>query len=444
MIHLYLSNSPEHYLQEIGRAGRDGRKALAIALPLLEEVPVRHSLSHSNIVSRLQIQNLLRTLKKLFEAATNSSSESPEDTNRFLHIALPVKATSLECDCKQETLETFLSLLETIGGDNPLIHVEGLNYDKAAIAMKKRSLKKLAEKEHVAHSILEVAQCIDPPLLDNHDSVTTKNPSSFQRQFLAYSMGSYSFSIVAAANHLGASAEPRHIFAALRRLQSSNELELSLDTSDMGRIFHLKFTEAGSRVFGTENDYKSTEEILTSELYDSFSKSSSSSAEKVLDMHYILDQVASVSSPASAERKEDGGKSASLMRFQHLVNRYFEAGLESSLHGKSSEILPPAFYEIRKNELQSDTFVLLQDIPQMVAAHIQDDPLGFGRSVEYSCLSIAKFLHGIESPRTPYLQCRNHPVFGKWRHVDFSIVHEAIRNDLKPLLENPLLINKII
>ncbi|KAG7347167.1 RecQ familyATP-dependent DNA helicase [Nitzschia inconspicua] len=439
VIHLYLSNSPEHYLQEIGRAGRDGRRALAIALPLLEEVPVRHSLSHSNLVSKIQIQTLLRRVKRVVEATTDQTDTKLVETNRSLHVALPVKALCLECDCKQETLETFLSLIETMGGPSPLLHVEGLNYDNAAIAMKRRSLQKLAETEQVALSILTVSQCIDPPLLENHDGAASTYSSSFQRQFLAYSMGSYSFSIASVANHLGASAEPRNVFAALRRLQASNELELSLDTSDAGRIFHLKVTKAGCQTFGNEDQYRLVEKHLTDEIHQAFFSSTSSSAEKVLDMHYILNEVASVSLPAFEEEGSKSDKSASLVRFQDLTSKFLSDRLQRKKSGEQHEILPKSFYEIRKEELQTDIYVVLQDLPQVMASKEIDpatDPLLVGKIPEYTALAIAKFLHGMESPRTPFLLCRHHPVFGKWRHVDFSLIVDAISNALKNFLDH--------
>jgi len=442
VIHLYLSNSPEHYLQEIGRAGRDGRRATAIALPLLEEVPVRHSLVHSNLVAKSQIRSLFQTIRRLVKSMGDAFDLRNSNSGRILHIALPVHSTVRGCDCKPETIETFLSLIERIGGDYPILQIEGYNYDGATIALKRRTLQKLAEKEPVAIAIQAVSQCIDAPLSETGAEtmqVQTKTvPSSFQRQFLAYSKGSHSFSISQAANRLGPSAEPRHVFAALRRLQSSNELEFVLDTSEKGRIFHLKISEKGVDVFN-RNDYDKIEEDLVSTIFESFTSSGNSGATKVLDIHYILDQLAN-SSELAMDANYDGdddnscSKSPSLMRFQELTHTYFKEGLESERLSVASELLPKSFFKIREKELKIDGLSLLRDLPSLFLNHndaienssLEQVVLGDPSLTDYSALAITKFLHGHDTPRTPIFTFRQYPSFGKWKTVDFHLVHEEI------------------
>ena len=119
MIHLCLPPSPEHYLQEIGRAGRDGRAAKAIALPLEEEFVSRHSLAHSDRLSHNQLEIVFMRLQTLVDEALNDiPPEACVDLNadRLLvddiHVAMPVTQTVDSSDCKEESIETIFSLLE--------------------------------------------------------------------------------------------------------------------------------------------------------------------------------------------------------------------------------------------------------------------------------------------------------------------------------------------
>lgn len=379
------------------------------------------------------------------ESAGNVCDMVNSNSGRYLHIALPVQSTVRACDCKPETIETFLSLIERIGGDNPLLQIEGYNYDGATIALKKRTLAKLAEREPVAVSIQAVSQCVDAPLTETGAETEKVSvavlPKSFQRHFLAYSKGSHSFSISQCANRLGPTAEPRHIFAALRRMQSSNELEFVLDTSESGRIFQLKVSEEGFDLF-RKDDYGRMEDYLVDTIFESFSSSSDSGATKFLDMHYILDQVASASELSmddidGSDQLSSSNKSPSLFRFQELTEKYFGEGLESDRLAIEG-LLPASFSTIREKELKIDGLSLLRDLPPLFQqnstsnnnSHQERLPehlkLGDASKIDYTALAITKFLHGMDTPRTPYFTFRQYPLFGKWKTVDFRLVHESI------------------
>jgi hypothetical protein len=432
IVHMYLSSSPEHYIQEIGRAGRDGRAARAIALPTIEEVPLRHSLVHSNYISKSQIRSLLLFMK---EAVTGVPLKGDE---RSLHIALPVQASVLGCDCKAETIETLLSMMEQNGGNDPLLYVEGFNYDLATIALKKRSLKKLAEKEEVAACIQEVGVCCDPPVGEGGDEEKMYTPpgSSFQRQFLAYSRGSYTFSVAKCANKLGKSAEPRHVFAALRRLQSSNELELALDTTDKGRVFHVKLSATGVSFFGS-NNFNVLAEKLTSNLHEAFCATVDSGADKVLDIHYIMDEMATASNESINSKNATllSEKSPCLVRFQQLASDYFQEGLTEKRSQEASRLLPPTFLKIRKNGLEIDISSLMRDLPSLLKQASNSEngtTLGDPAVADYTALVLTKFLHGVDSPRAPMRTFRTHPLFGKWREVRFLSILEYVHSLLAP------------
>jgi hypothetical protein len=438
IVHMYISNSPEHYLQEIGRAGRDGRHAKALALPVVDEIPMRHSLSHSNLISKSQIKSLLCVLRNELNLTLSNLPEGHGEA-RPLYIGLPIQSSVIGCDCKVETLDTLLSLIEQKGGANPLLNVEGFNYDMATIAMKKRTLEKLSANEHVAKSILSVGECLDPPIGQVREENASEGQqnfqkSSFQRQFLAYSMGSFTFSVARCAAHMGPSAEPRHVFAALKRLQSSNEIEFLLDTTDAGRVLHVKLSPRGVEFFTSDN-FEHLANTLVDDLHEAVSSSIISGADKVLDMHLIMQEVAASSENDPATNlHQSSHKSPTLEKFHGLVTEYFQDGFEDRQKSEQAKgYLPESFSSVKKQLLENDALSVFRDLPGL-AKQVSGswEALAFGdpEVIDYSALSIAKFLHGIDSPRAPRLACRGHGLFGKWKETRFSIVLDKIRSML--------------
>jgi hypothetical protein len=423
VIHMYLSASPEHYLQEIGRAGRDGRSAKAIALVLSEEVLVRHSLAHSDLLSKSQIRNLLSLLNTSIKGSLASLPKERPELGP-INIALPLEMSVLHCDCKSETIETLVSLLEQKDYKESLVRMEGTIYDFATVAPKRRTLKELATMEDIAKAILESGKCVEAPAGEQLAPASTPAPSSSGgRKLIGFSYGTYTFSVAECANHLGPAAEPRHVFAALRRLQSNGEIELDLNTSPSGRGVHMKLTREGLNVLGEGSD--SVLDELATDIHDRFVSTCMYGTNKVLDLNNILQQVSKVKEKENEESSDP--KSASLQLFQKLIHDYFEAEGE----GKSITTNPddlPDFSDVSARELSMDAGSVLSHLLEVQGSSEGPKPLQLDapRHTDYAALAITKFLHGIAPVGTPLTVCRRHALFGRMQSVRFVVLQDAV------------------
>jgi superfamily II DNA helicase RecQ len=429
-VHLYLSSSPESYIQEIGRAGRDGRPAKAIALVLKDEVVIRHSLAHTDLVSKSQVKALLLYLRCQISESVRSLPES-RLKNHPIHIAFPLAMSVLGCDCKAETAETIISLLEARDGKESLLMIEGQMYDFATIAPKRHRLEKLAERELLAEAILHCAKCVEKPAgeeKENDDSLQSETSAS---KLVGRAFGSYSFSIAQCANSLGESAEPRHVFAALRRLQSSRDIEFVLDTSPKDRYLHLRVTNAGMAIFNNESDKNF--DALVEETHNRFTSTVSLCARKVLDINEIMTRVGQINQAEIHKTNEK--KSPSLTLFQELISQYFQVEEQNPAETSADNDIAPFRTKFSTPDLASDVQTILCHLHNLHGESLngqsnQRRPINLNDpgAIDYTSLTVTKFLHGIATPSAPVAQHRNHHLFGKMQDVQFCHLYAAVQN----------------
>lgn len=112
VIHYNLPRTFEHYVQEVGRAGRDGRMSYCHAFYSSDDVEKMINLTHSSCIDDFTVQKLV---EKVFGDGT-SKNACPEVGK---YISLPLETLKSELDVTEASIGTILTMLEMsreIGG----------------------------------------------------------------------------------------------------------------------------------------------------------------------------------------------------------------------------------------------------------------------------------------------------------------------------------------
>ena len=75
VIHYTIPNTMEHYVQEIGRAGRDGEPAYCHAFVSNDDIVLRSSLVYSDGIDLIHVKHILESVFKI-----GSKNYHPEGT----------------------------------------------------------------------------------------------------------------------------------------------------------------------------------------------------------------------------------------------------------------------------------------------------------------------------------------------------------------------------
>jgi hypothetical protein len=273
-----------------------------------------------------------------------------------------------------------------------------------------------------------------------------------EKGFYAYSFGTYKFSVVHCARCMGPQTEPRHVYAALRRMQNSGELELVLDTTANGQALHLRMTRAGLNLFREVRGQESTNDIgedlqkIVTKLLTQFTTKELVTVGKVESMYEIIHHVSCAKNHPEKEDMSDVdddddisnksdhvNKSARLIIFQKMVQQYFRnVAFDESASNTSKARESIKDFPIHDSHLVSCLTSDISLLLQMLILHRQEQmPMAVHITnpafTDYRDLCIAKILHAIDSPRAPILQWYSHVLWGKYRAYSFSSLVQAVK-----------------
>lgn len=126
VIHFHMPSSVENYLQQVGRAGRDGKRATGLLYLLPDDVQTFRSLSFSNA---FHVDQLRKLLTRMLFAGDSTGVEDGDDnahlqhivavrsaavdgsSNALVHVSLEMEWLEMHLDMKAATIETFLTLM---------------------------------------------------------------------------------------------------------------------------------------------------------------------------------------------------------------------------------------------------------------------------------------------------------------------------------------------
>ncbi len=439
VVHYDMPTSVEGYVQEIGRAGRDGKEAYCHVLFSDSDFRSHHSLAHSNGLELVQIRGLLRTLFCIEEKVGMMTSSNMGVEIR--HIAVRLKDVCARLDLREEVVETLLSLLEV--ASRKMVRLRGVILDHCVIEFQKKKPLILAELNAVIAAVCKVGV-----------EVNNNGPPTASRRN-GYSLGCFKVGLIDVTRALGGKFSPYNVLKELRRLRDEGDIDYSLSE----RSYHVtvdccdgkknwfdnqKLNVLAEALLSQMRDSEVSEVRRIEEMYSLLSNSVTSSTDELRTNNTTLCNQRSV----LAKKKE-----ASFL--QDRITQYFE--IEQSQQDEQQWEKQGIGEEDDKTvdnsstvvELPHDEMVKHQSMLQHDAAILMSDPTfrgvagSDGRTFPHSWIlkdkavlsrAMARCFHGIGSVAFPSTAWRQSPLWRRYVHLSFEDVLSVIASTVSDLV----------
>ena len=370
VIHFSLPRSIESYVQEIGRAGRDGEISYAHLFLDEQNAIDLHSLSHSDSIDLIK---LLQLLRKMFPKKSNDENG---DVGIILRT-LDIEKSQIEFDMRKEILQTVLALLELEGLVQllpPLMTtcvVSFLRTEPAALAKQKHTFKWIIENSTISNGKYTFNLC---DLATNCFSCNVTNA----RQFLFEQS----------------------------RGQSQQPPELSVQVS--GLSYCLLISKR-------QNCQRPDIELIAEQIMEKLQRMEASKVQKICSIWAIMSDI---SRHTNSSQLKDLPPYSNINAVTNVVNeqieRYFTTVDQARIHQDAD------FLSTKESELallKTDIRVFLKT-DAVNFCHDNNSKVTTGRR-------LARIFHAISTPAFPYSLWSHSKFWGRWKRIDFNKICEV-------------------
>lgn len=434
VVHFHMPSSIENYLQQIGRAGRDGKPATGVLYLLPEDVQTFRSLAFTNTLHRDQLDQLISLV---FRPEASSFAESQDGElvavstvhqpgffgnssggSDAVSVQLSMQSEWLEVqlDMKSAMIETFLTLLsidrqrtaarETEETQDALSEVRLL---PTAMCMCRIQVKEKQLRVLPAESIIKrIAAQLQAREKVVHGRAETEVDGYLSQVTLLFHIREMAQRLFGDER---VDAQERRLLQAVRRAQMDGHIQrFTLEKP----AFRLELQWKSQPTEADKLDFVSS---WTERLYSKHIALETTNLNRLTSLYGAL-YAASVPAmdPSQLQKKspeELSEQEASQAKvLEDKLAQYFDDAMtdpnDEVVMKQALQRLTPQVIESIERDVRS----LIQSPRGLTDDNGQEDAAAASTQPEWTSYSLAKILHGITTPCFPSKRWRDHPA---WR-----------------------------